>query len=330
MNVDALPEEVLMIVFEHLSYDVLFEVVRVCKHWRELGDSPRLWRKFRLIVRPERIENLESILSLSRFKHIESIFINGGCLKLFNDVIKIMSTLRIQKVSLKQCNISEVCPQLLSETFSKLQTVNLICTRMSTGQSSALLERIANNPTSLKEMRFDSILSNSYGYGSYVDLSEIPPNVISTALNKIELLELGRTELTSDQLTKIFETMAVSTRLTNLTISGNVMSQVCKDTLVAGLSKVETISLNHTKLSKSQVETLLDKIISGCDIRNLDLTLNQVSGVSNELLVEADQKLESFFHDVDYDDEFDFEYYDGYAVDDELFDYIYTDSEEYD
>ena len=59
---------------------------------------------------------------------------------------------------------------------------------------------------------------------------------------------------------------------------------------------------------------------------NLDLTLNQIAGVRAGLLTSADTKLETFHRDIDYDDDYDFEYYDGYALEDELFDYTENES----
>ena len=325
-NIQDLPAEILHLVFRKLRYEDLMCVVRVCKEWKTLGESPTLWREFRLMVKPKNFGKLDDVLMLHRFDLIRSLFLNGGAQRLDNDSLEIIKSSKISKITLKDCSLTETCPYLIAKCFCQMEIVNLVCTHMDKSQVREVMNHISKHVTPMKELRFDSILSNAFGYGSFVDLSEVPSDIVSSALNKIEHLELGRTELTTEQLTKFFEDMAVETRVQNFTLTGNVISQVCPKILSQGLSKLVNLTLNHTKLTTDQVEKILECILEDSNkIRNLDLSMNQVSGVRSELESLADKKLESFYRDSDYDDDYDFEYYDGYALEDDFFDYIGTD-----
>ena len=48
---DKLPVEMLLGIFELVSYEDLKNVVLVCRRWREIGETQRLWSSFPVIVK---------------------------------------------------------------------------------------------------------------------------------------------------------------------------------------------------------------------------------------------------------------------------------------
>merc|ERR1711892_380955 len=99
-NIQDLPAEVINLIFIKLTNKELLEVVKVCKEWKTLGESPSLWKEFRLMVKPIHFAKLNTILSMHRFKNVQTLFLNGGAQRLDNDSLEIILNSKISKVSL--------------------------------------------------------------------------------------------------------------------------------------------------------------------------------------------------------------------------------------
>ena len=74
-RIHILPEEMMARIFEYLSYKELKAVVSVCKQWRMIGKSPRLWWNFPLTVSKANQFQIPSILKYSRLSLLKEITI---------------------------------------------------------------------------------------------------------------------------------------------------------------------------------------------------------------------------------------------------------------
>ena len=74
-RIHILPEEMMAKIFEYLSYKQLKDVVCVCKRWRMIGESPRLWSKFPLTVTKANQFEIPNILKYRRLSLLKEITI---------------------------------------------------------------------------------------------------------------------------------------------------------------------------------------------------------------------------------------------------------------
>ena len=97
-NINNLPLEIMMIVFEKLAHKDLFKVVRVCKHWKAIGDFPCLWENHELVLKQNNLSELNTVLRMHRYQVSKTLYLDGGVQKLDNVMINIIINSRISKL----------------------------------------------------------------------------------------------------------------------------------------------------------------------------------------------------------------------------------------
>ena len=75
---DKLPVEMLLEIYELLPYKDLKNVVLVCRRWREIGETPRLWSSFPVIVKTRNMSVMSEILSSRRMKQLKKLRIESS------------------------------------------------------------------------------------------------------------------------------------------------------------------------------------------------------------------------------------------------------------
>merc|ERR1719186_604855 len=126
----TIPCEILTQIFSYLSYEDLYMVVLVCRHWRELGEEPKLWKMFVLTVNEEnddimnrsRMAALETVRTSNRVssRTLTSLFTiighkpNIKCLKIHNCT-------RMTETFIQ----TSINSQVLSKCFNRLEEVEL-------------------------------------------------------------------------------------------------------------------------------------------------------------------------------------------------------------
>ena len=72
-----LPVEMLLETFELLSYEDLKNVVLVCRRWREIGETPRLWSSLPVIVNTRNMSVMPEILRSGRRQGLKKLWIEA-------------------------------------------------------------------------------------------------------------------------------------------------------------------------------------------------------------------------------------------------------------
>ena len=70
---ENLPTEMLLYIFELLSYRDLKIVMLVCRRWREIGEIQRLWSSFPVIVNTRNMSLIPEILSMRRMQGLNKL-----------------------------------------------------------------------------------------------------------------------------------------------------------------------------------------------------------------------------------------------------------------
>ena len=87
IKVNVLPDEILLRIFEYLSYKQLKQVVLVCKRWRMIGETPTLWSDFPLSVTNWNMSVMPIILKYRRLELLKEIFIEAELWDVVNQAI---------------------------------------------------------------------------------------------------------------------------------------------------------------------------------------------------------------------------------------------------
>merc|ERR1712030_162771 len=76
-EVNMLPKEILLRIFEYLSYSELMAVVLVSKRWRMIGETPTLWSQFPLSITNGNMLVMPMILKYRRLELLKEIYIEA-------------------------------------------------------------------------------------------------------------------------------------------------------------------------------------------------------------------------------------------------------------
>ena len=87
LKVNILPEELLLRIFEYMSYKQLMAVVLVCKRWRLIGETPTLWSEFPITVTNWNQAAMPMILKYRRLQLLKEIRIEAELWDYVNQAI---------------------------------------------------------------------------------------------------------------------------------------------------------------------------------------------------------------------------------------------------
>ena len=164
---ENLPTEMLLYIFEMLSYKDLKIVMLVCRRWREIGEIQQLWSSLPVIVNRRNISVMPDILSTRRMLGLKKLRIETKLsdklsqtivrLREFelsdrNDEQTIISVLNVicsgggqgMILRLNNKNISGVDPKLLARAVTKLETLQLSSTKLTQQQIVAILTSLSD------------------------------------------------------------------------------------------------------------------------------------------------------------------------------------------
>ena len=103
------PAELLETIFEKLSPQDLKTAVRVCRLWREVGETPKLWTWVSLTITAENMESMMEALTSKRLQGASSLTQQQHPVGVYYTVkqcinCRYFKTLTLKKVTKKQLN----------------------------------------------------------------------------------------------------------------------------------------------------------------------------------------------------------------------------------
>ena len=242
-HINSLPQEVLFTIFKHLSFSDLSSAVLVCKHWRDVGEDPVLWKKLKLVVEKPKMLLINDILSMRRLACMEHLEVNGygysGTPAIIDtDTAQVIMKSKVSKLTLKHCDVSNVASEDLDMMINNLCSLVLWQTVLNKMQISCIFQSVIKSEH-LKEL--------DIGY-SYIDLANIEPDTLATALNKVKKVNLGHTKLSRSQLSTLFKYISSKTMIKNLDIGYRDLGAIQTEILKSALKNLEKANICATKL----------------------------------------------------------------------------------
>ena len=184
------------------------------------------------------------------------------------------SWLRLPTVNQKNIDVI----QKLLEHSKRLQAIETLVAR---AVSEELLLAVAQHK-SLRRLDF-----------AHADLTSIEPKVLAEAICKMQEVDLGRSQFSSEQANIIFEHLSKNNKLQCLNLFNTNLFAVRPQPLAQAVTQVHQVTLWSCQLTPKHSEAIFRAMTSSCKLRKLDLSYNNLSTVNPNVLAAAINLLKS-------------------------------------
>ena len=279
ISITSLPLEILEMIFQMLPICDLMAVVLVCKYWRDIGQRPCLWTSCTLKV--DRRGELHK-MQIGRLQHLQTLIVGGYWWETreLEELFRCAALLqKLKSVSvMRYVNISNVDPDVLATATTKLEELDINDSQLTHKQLETLLRNVSDN---LKRLFIGG-----------TNLQSIDPETLSTALNKLEVVNLFDCLLTNQQTEELFAKMSGGTNLRKARLSYNDLSSIDPDICGTQVNNLEVMHLENTELTAPQVEKIFAKMNVSTNLKDLDISCNNLSTIEPGVLASGLNKVE--------------------------------------
>ena len=234
MITDILPSDIVLQILNYLDYEDIFNVMLVSKQFQLLANHPWLWRHFKLKICGKNVKVMEKILHLSRFQSLKELHILNCELNNSNANAIISSS--IDTVAIgddndfdQDCKMDKISPSILATMVNKLDTfyLNNWDEKLSVQQVKTICRKM-NKERKLRNLK---IVNDQF-------LSKVPPQILCPALSNLSKLELTCQQIPFQQ---IFLEIASKTKLVDLDISCNMLTDIKEQIFTDALTKIKEL-----------------------------------------------------------------------------------------
>ena len=201
-HINSLPAELLCLILSHLPAPALPPALLVCRHWAEVGASPALWARHRLVLQPTRLARAEQILALGRLACLQRLEVNGygaggRAIVGAEQWAALTSLPRLTCLTLKHCDLSGLRAGALAWLTTRLTSLVLWQTLVRPGETLTLFTSLAGGGAKLREL--------DIGY-SYLDLSSLQPDLLAAALSHLHAANLRNRQTSRHSVPSYYQT----------------------------------------------------------------------------------------------------------------------------
>jgi len=295
----------------NLSLEDLCSVMRTSSYMNSVASWPNLWVGMRVNMEKVRKNGLAELYSIDRFKKIRKMKFMD---KDFNSeqiemVLHDIHASPLEIIDLSHINLRHVPAKLLANAVSRLQTVNLFNTDLTTKQCIQVL-RVSISSRSLVDVNL-----------GFVNLSGVPADLLARAVSRLQTVNLNSTHLRTEQCVKMLETSLSSRSLVDVNL-GDVpsnlpvrtvshlqtvnlgytrhlnltsvnLSEVPADLLSKAVCHLQTVNLRYTALTTEQCIEVLEVSLSSRSLVSINLVYVNLSGVPSDILARAVSRLQT-------------------------------------
>ena len=282
-----LPPEIIIKIFQNLSHRNLKNVVLVSRNWKVMAEDPSLWTWCQVTIQ-SRIDLKK--LNIRRLQWIENINL-ADIQPHFLDVLlrRVESLPKMKRISgLSFKNLECVEPDLLGKIVNKLECAEwCFLTNITSEQAEAAFRYMAER-TKLLELKILNIDQK---------LMNINPDVMASALNKLELLWMSDS-VTANQMSSIFNRMSIETKLNSLCLRDVNMTTTEPIVLAKALNRLTTFLFQRptnkpsTDLTAHQAQAIFTIMSKGSQLKMLEISTEQLPSINPSCLAKAINQLE--------------------------------------
>ena len=105
----------------------------------------------------------------------------------------------------------------------------------------------------------------------HTDLSNTDPNILANALGRLESVSIFKAHLTKKQQDALMAKLISGSSIKNLNIGDTDLSVLDPQIFSNAMTRVETLGLYWTELTKEQLTALLSKVLEGSILSNINI-----------------------------------------------------------
>eukprot|EP00092_Neocalanus_flemingeri_P016560 GFUD01017920.1.p1 GENE.GFUD01017920.1~~GFUD01017920.1.p1 ORF type:complete len:534 (-),score=117.40 GFUD01017920.1:77-1678(-) len=300
MSLQLLPPEIMFRIFDYLNFSDLKAVVQVCRMMREIGEDPTLWKALKLLeVHPD---DLMTVLGLPRLSKIEHIKISDrnsprasrgwwtDPMSMVDEHVETLKLANLHILDISRCYLHDIDAKLLCEVLNNIEVVNANRANFSKGQLLEIFKGMSDS-TRLKTLILNTneVLSDE---NYTLDLSHINPDLFAKALTKLQTVQISHAGLTSDQLEALVKYMNKESKIVELGVAGNDVSEIDPEEFAKAMNKLEKLDLFETNLGdQERPNTFFEHMVDFTNLKDLALGFNNRS-LNPKVFAKALNKIE--------------------------------------
>ena len=263
--------------------------VRVCRRWREAGESSKLWASASVHIHSRNILHVSHLMESGRLSRVMRVRAERATEELMEVMLGHQG---LKGVNFSGSNLSNILPSLLANLVEKLENINLRKTKLTHRQLEVIFNRLGENRTKLECLNLEGN-----------DLSSVQPAQLARAVRGLEEVWMAGTRMTMEQqLILAVHSLGEDTTMTlnmnwgtaeghpaflwafNLVLSNPRNLPAVSEILSSNSSWfVRRLVLNNAP-SGTMTKELLNLLIMHADIKFLDLSYSTLIHVDPELL----------------------------------------------
>jgi len=282
LSVTDIPSEVLFHIFSMLEFDDLESVLTVCKKWRDIGEDPNLWSKYRFCHLCA--EDLTAVLKVPRFSKLRSLKVTDD--EIFDEFFHRVSGMRY----LEELDLTRSCvgmdeleedgpfnsdPDLVSEVLNSIPTVIIQRTNFSRSQLLNFFERMALMTkietlviNTTEEEEDDEIL---------IELCDIPPETLGRAIANLKYAYLAESCLTPDHIDAILSNIVKTKKTRGLCLANNNLCFSNRSLMAFAINSLTYCDLSGTDIGETGIaQALFDSIHVKTSLKILDISFTNL------------------------------------------------------
>jgi len=128
--------------------------------------------------------------------------------------------------------------------------------------SDTLLQTIISHP---------GLTSIDMHANQHTDLSNTHPQLLADALGKLRSVAIFKANLTKEQQDILMTKLIEGSSIKNLNIGDTNLSSIDPHIFASAMSRVDTLGLYWTDLTREQLTSLLFKVVEGCRLTSINI-----------------------------------------------------------
>eukprot|EP00092_Neocalanus_flemingeri_P008842 GFUD01009516.1.p1 GENE.GFUD01009516.1~~GFUD01009516.1.p1 ORF type:complete len:429 (+),score=87.64 GFUD01009516.1:205-1491(+) len=272
-----LPQEILISILCYVSFKDLLHFVLVSKTAHDKASETSLWKHVKLKTFFNE-ETLGEFLKIERYSKVQILEIER------KGQVIILEFYRNPLLIQEQEETPEDQGSFLAAYFKNLKKLTLISCMAECADWNNIFHQIIQQGK-LKELTVKT----------WLNCASTPPDMLATAIAKLEVVKMVETSLNHDQLTAIFSAPS-SPSLTEADFSGSQVQDVSGSVIGKFAAKLRKFSLGSVgshkcMMAPREAESFFQEILSSQTLQYLDLSKCNLRSVDDSLFTEAVGKL---------------------------------------
>ena len=278
---------------EKLTLNLNFELSTVQSLFKALKEEDTALRS--LCLKIDYFRNIDPVTLSQVVAKLEEVTLDQSfvCANLtveqYNEISNAVSTdgSKLRKLVLKgEGSLINMKPETLARLTVCLEELDIEGADLERNQTRGMLAAILENPGKLKTLNI-----------SRNNLALVDLYLLSGITRLLVNLDLGSTNLRKGSIPTLMAAIAENPgKLKNLILQGNDLSSDPERVIAKMVTKVESLNIAKTELSRDQTEKIFEAIADSPGVlKNLNIDSNDLSKVNPEVLAVAVNRLETIY-----------------------------------